>query len=1172
MTQQRSNPRRSSRPWLALALAALIGGPAAVAAPTGVSAAPATTGSLPDAPASLEAANGKVTEDLASIHYEHAMEHADAEFAFEPGGRVTVPFSPRAGDNWKVDGRSPRALPAGHATGAQMRAAPAGAVWAAGPPSDLAVPDHAAVNEIITTVEPASYDATAASDDELSGDEVTAAPVGANGLRREVFGFLPYWEVSDTSTTLDWRTLSTVAYFSVGCTSSGGLDKKNADGSATSGWGGWTSSKMTSIINAAHKNNTRVVLTISCFAWSSAGAARQASVLGSSTNRTNLAKAAAAAVRDRGADGINLDFEPIVAGYADEFTALVRSVRSELNKIAPGYQLTFDTLGSIGNQPIAEATASGGADAVFVMGYDYRTASSSVAGSISPLAGPRYDLTDTVKAYMAKVSPSKIILGVPYYGRAWSTSSDKLNASTLSQAKYGASASPTYGQAMDLVAQHGRRWDSVEQTPWTAYRKQTCTSTYGCVTSWRQLYVDDAASLRLRYDLVNKSNLRGVGIWALGFDGTRPELRAALADKFLSDTTAPVVGVATFAPQQRDEGFRVAWKSWDDSTVTGYDVQVSVDGGAWAAWLTGTTATSSIYLGTDGRTYAFRIRARDVHGNVSDWNSATNTAKIAATASIEVGGFATVLVDGLRMRASASTGGSVMTTLSDGDALHVIGGPVTGEGYTWYQVAGPVKHWGPVDPMQVGGWIAAHGNGATNAGPRRPVYATKANAGITGFKLNGGGERVLSPNGDGTQDELRLSWTNERTFDSLALRVFRLDGTVAGTVSLGGVGSGNHAYDWDGRIGGVKVPAGTYVLQLQGMDGGNAFSAPSASPVSGPQIQRTGVIVANAAPTAVLAFDRPVSPNKAHSLTWKLTFGGPIGGLSSGDFARTGSATGCSVGTPTGSGAVWSVTLTGCSAGTVNLGLKPETVVDGVRNWGPATQVNAASLLIDRSVPTAKTPRVALRAGVSLGSTSKTVGLPANLTFSATDVGGAGVKSYDVRRSVDGGSYKVVASGLTSTILAVTLIPGHGYRFQVRPRDHAGNVGSWATGPTIRPYLPQQTSTAITWRGTWKTVVDPRFSGGSVRYATSTGASARYSFTGRAIAWVSTLAPTRGTAKVYLDGTLVATINLSSSTTTFGRVVFARTWASSGYHTIRIVVVGTAGHPRVDVDALEVLR
>jgi hypothetical protein len=36
-------------------------------------------------------------------------------------------------------------------------------------------------------------------------------------------------------------------------------------------------------------------------------------------------------------------------------------------------------------------------------------------------------------------------------------------------------------------------------------------------------------------------------------------------------------------------------------------------------------------------------------------------------------------------------------------------------------------------------------------------------------------------------------------------------------------------------------------------------------------------------------------------------------------------------------------------------------------------------------------------------------------------------------------------------------------------------------------------------------------------------------------------------------------------------MVFTKTWTSSGRHTVRIVSLGTSGHPRVDVDALVVL-
>ena len=255
-----------------------------------------------------------------------------------------------------------------------------------------------------------------------------AAAVDPGGLKREVFGFLPYWELSDSSTRLDWEKLSTIAYFGVGAAGNGTLQKKNSDGSTTVGWSGWTSAKMTGVINAAHASGARVVLTVQSFAWSSTGVARQKALLGSSANRATLARQIAAAVRDRGADGVNLDFEPIVSTYASEFTALVRSVRAELNKVSKGYQLTFDATGWIGNYPIEAATASGAADAVVIMGYDYKGSSSSPVGSVAPLGGPGYDIGDTIRAYVGRIPASKVILGVPYYGRAWSTSTSALGS------------------------------------------------------------------------------------------------------------------------------------------------------------------------------------------------------------------------------------------------------------------------------------------------------------------------------------------------------------------------------------------------------------------------------------------------------------------------------------------------------------------------------------------------------------------------------------------------------------------------------------------------------------------------------------------------------------------------------------------------------------------------
>ncbi len=778
-----------------------------------------------------------------TVQYEDAMAHADDQIAFDPGDRVTVGFKPRAGDTWTVGGRAPSALPAGHATGRQSLASKKGQIWAAGPP-----PEVVKASELAATIQDAAQTGA------LAPQDASVAIGAGSGLRREVFGFLPYWEVSDSTTVLDYRVLSTIAYFSVGSDSAGNLLKTTETGAATTGWAGWTSSKMTTVINQAHAAGTRVVLTVSMFAWTTSQANAQAALLGSPTARGNLARQVAAAVRDRGADGVNLDFEPIVSGYSSQFTAFVRSVRAELEAIAPGYQLTFDTTGWIGNYPLEDATAPGGADAIFIMGYDYRGSSADPVGSIAPLGGPTYDITDTILAYTARVSPSRLILGVPYYGRAWSTDTDQVHARNISGIQYGTSVTSFYVSAMGFIEQYGRRWDATDHVAWTAYRRETCTATYGCVTSWRQLYIDDRQALEAKYDLVNRYNLRGTGMWALGYDDTRPELYQALAAKFLNDTTAPLAGVTVLRQTQTDAGFVVTWTGSDDVGGVSYDVQVSTAGGPWQAWLNGTTAASDVWLGADGVGYAFRVRAQDAHGNTSPWDVSSLAGD---PASLAIGGFGEVVASTLSVRSGPTTSATKLSTLSAGDTVAITGGPVAADGYAWYQITGPLSEWSPVTFAPNGVWVAATGDASPYVVPRRAPNATLVDAGIAAYDV--GPTRLVSPNGDGRDDSVVLSWRNEVPFSSLMLAIYRADGALIGTRSLAQIGSGPQSFDWNGAggpPGSAIVPDGSYILQLAGVAAGTTYSAPSVRPATTAQIAAYGITVDRRPVTRLAGPDR----------------------------------------------------------------------------------------------------------------------------------------------------------------------------------------------------------------------------------------------------------------------------------------------------------------------------
>jgi spore germination protein YaaH/flagellar hook assembly protein FlgD len=686
-----------------------------------------------------------------------------------------------------------------------------------------------------------------------------------------VFGFLPYWEVSGASTSLNYATLTTIAYFSVGADAAGNLRKRNSDGSLTTGWGGWTSAAMTNVINTAHSHGTRVVLTASVFAWTSTGAAAQRALLGSATARANFARQLTAAVRDRGADGVNLDFEPLVSGQEANFVALLKTLRADLNAIQKGYQITYDTTGFIGNYPLEASVGAAAADAVFIMGYDYRTDGASTSGSVDPLSGPTYDLADTVRQYTARISPSRVILGLPWYGRAWSTASSAPRSTNVSGAKYGYSTAVNYENIPALIAKYGRKWDATEQSPYIAYQRQNCTSTYGCVTSWRQVWFDDAASLALRYQLVTDYGLRGAGLWALGYQGADQTMVKALADAFVVDHSAPEAGIRILPAKATDEGIVVAWSAADVSAVASFDVQVASDGGAWTPWLTATTKTTDVWLGADGHVYAFRVRATDVKGNAGAWNVTSVAGK--APSSLAVGGFGRVTLDGLAYRTGPTTSAAKLGSLPAGTVVALTAGPVSADGATWYEVTQPIREWTPVSFVERGVWVAVKTSTATNVAPFHAPNATLVDAGIAGLDFGSGGltgttpnavaGRTFSPNGDGARDTLRIRWTATLAFDSLTLNVLRPDGSLVGALAVPTRTTGTHTFAWDGTVAGKRVADGGYVLQLAGAVGSKLYRAPSALPATPAQIARFGVVVDTVAPViaSASASASVISPN-----------------------------------------------------------------------------------------------------------------------------------------------------------------------------------------------------------------------------------------------------------------------------------------------------------------------
>lgn len=253
------------------------------------------------------------------------------------------------------------------------------------------------------------------------------------------------------------------------------------------------------------------------------------------------------------------------------------------------------------------------------------------------------------------------------------------------------------------------------------------------------------------------------------------------------------------------------------------------------------------------------------------------------------------------------------------------------------------------------------------------------------------------------------------------------------------------------------------------------------------------------------------------------------------------------------------------ASGTLTVQVANGALIDLAGNPGAGS--NVIHQVIDRSAPTTTTPVASLRSGTTLSGSA----LRVNVTWSGTDIGPAGILNYDVARSYDGTAFQVIASAMTGTSLAWTMSPGHTYRFEVRARDKVGNLGAWKAGPTLYPALTQQSSSAVHFSGSSTTTTYSSYSGGTERYLGAAGASATYTTTARSLSFVTTKGSSRGSARIYIDGVLVATVSLNAATTTYRFVAYSKTWSTVGTHTIKVVSVGTPV-PRVDIDAFGVIR
>ncbi len=333
----------------------------------------------------------------------------------------------------------------------------------------------------------------------------------------QIYGYLPYWQLdAGTARRLDYRRLSTIAFFAVPIGADGALDRHAA------GYRAYVSRAARAVTNAAHARGVRVVPTFQLFDVS-----KLRRLLDHPRAQARFIRQALDLMGRRGADGANLDVEPVPASLASRFAAFVGRFSRQMHRRFPGSELAVATPAIVsdrllkGLEPVV--------DRFFVMAYDYHWRGSRRPGAVAPLTGAAHNVAKTIGNYLRLVPRQKLILGVPFYGYSWPVvrtgGSWRVRPNP---ARWGGVRAVTYASALAWLSRH--RAVTVHHDPvsgsWFRYVNQAD----GTV---RQVHFEDAASARAKFNFAIAHGLAGVGIWSLGNDAGHGGMALAIQRTFV---------------------------------------------------------------------------------------------------------------------------------------------------------------------------------------------------------------------------------------------------------------------------------------------------------------------------------------------------------------------------------------------------------------------------------------------------------------------------------------------------------------------------------------------------------------------------------------------------------------------------------------------------------------
>ena len=335
----------------------------------------------------------------------------------------------------------------------------------------------------------------------------------------EVFGWHPYW-MGSAWKSYPFELLSTVSYFSYK------LDPRTGSYLNPEQIQEW---RTTAMIDSAKVKKTKVLLTVSSFGYKNNNL-----FLGDQSKWGVLIDSLTNILNDRDADGVDINFEGLPYLKRGSFNRFIEELRKRLNQnIRNKTPIISLTLPAINSREIYDVIdLQKFVDLFLIMGYDYNTGP-QLQGAVAPLLPYETEdisLNNTLKYYLdLGIDPSKTILALPYYGSMWEgTLGEDGSTTSLFERKV------TYREVRSLFNE-----DFVTQNNLSPVLERQSMTNYFNLTypdnTTKEVWFDDDYTLGKKYDYALAKDLKGIGIWALGYDNGYNELWDVIENKFATD-------------------------------------------------------------------------------------------------------------------------------------------------------------------------------------------------------------------------------------------------------------------------------------------------------------------------------------------------------------------------------------------------------------------------------------------------------------------------------------------------------------------------------------------------------------------------------------------------------------------------------------------------------------